>query len=133
MKEVLKAISYWSSIQEISFITSISSKDVVDIVNSLVLNGKARTKIDKGKLKYCVVEKKYNTLDEFMIHEIKSVSKDKVYSSEELANTLLESYPESPWGSRDILENISKFVRIGSLEPILGMNGNNTEYQYTVR
>jgi hypothetical protein len=124
--------SAWLSVQDISKKTSISTREVVKVINALTEQNKIRTRVQNGRIQHTVAEKKYGTLDEFMLKEIGSVPRDKSYSSEELANVLLELYPESPWGSLDISKNIAKFVRIGSLGTVSGMNGSNSEHHYAV-
>jgi predicted ArsR family transcriptional regulator len=133
MTKILSELnSSWLSIQEIAEKLSIPSKDIVQQINSLSEQEMVRTRVSQGKIQYSLVEKDYQTLDEFMLKEIPSVPKDKSYSSEELVDILLEKHPESPWGRADISNNLPKFVRIGSLGAMLGMNGNNSEHHYAV-
>lgn len=74
----------------------------------------------------------FHTLDSFMLVGFEKLIKNKSYSDIELANSLLKAFPHVPWSSVEIVQNLTKFVRIGSLRTRPCMNGNKFEYHYII-
>lgn len=152
-EDVLRAVDQleWASVRVIAEYMIQEVGDIVEFLNELKASGSVKTRIKGRGFQYGLTDAiqpppredpeetvvpqelgEFSTLDEFMQIALRKLPKDKDLSASELAESLLEEFPEVLWGKDDIIKNIAKMVRLKRLGLRPFIEDSQLKYNYVV-